>query len=129
MTRTHLRKIAAGLAVGTMVLGASATAASAKSHTGPIDTDQNKVSYWEAVTGQECMKDERVGNSYTVPAGDWSLLVIKAGSARSVENVNDVISNPVAGTSYSHSSGKGISHVILCSGGDYGGGGGGDPQS
>jgi hypothetical protein len=116
-----LRKVAAGLAVGAMALGASATVASAGTHSmKPIDPEMNKVSYWEAQTGQDCMKYEDVGHTYTVPAGTWSLLVIKAGSARSVENVNDVIMNPMAGAEYGHSSGKGISHVILCGGGGPG---------
>jgi hypothetical protein len=119
MTFKQLRHRAViGAMVAGVVLGGMATAASAK----PINTDQNQESYWEGLGYGECSKVEDPADPFVVPAPDegnaWTLLVIKAGSAQSVETVNDLIEDPQEGDSYTHSSGKGISHIILCQDGD-----------
>ena len=73
-----------------------------------LGTDSNQVDFW-CETG---VKSEPVSTPYVVPSppagSTWTLLIIKAGTA------NDQIPNPVVGQAYSHSSGKDISHVILC---------------
>lgn len=111
---------AASVSVG-VVLGGSAVAGAAK----PENAAANQAAYWEAQGYGDCEKvvDYDI-ESYTVPAGTWSALILKAGSSQSTETPNQVILDPVAGETYTHVSGKGISHVILCSDG-YGGGGGG----
>lgn len=73
-----------------------------------IATDSNQVDFW-CETG---VKFEPVSTPYVVPTppagATWTLLVLKAGTE------NDQIPNPVVGNAYSHSSGRDISHVILC---------------
>ena len=77
----------------------------------------NEVAYWCPNGG---VKYETTGTSFTVPAPPdgktWSLLVLKAGSDQSVDNENETFPDPVVGQSYSHSSGKTLSHAILCYG-------------
>lgn len=120
LRRAVVGAVAVGVSVGAMATGASA---------GPIETDQNKAEYWEEAGYGTCVKDDREVGSYTVPeapeASSWTILVLKAGSGKSVSTVNDQILDPVEGATYTHSSGKGISHVILCYDDSYGGGGGG----
>jgi len=78
----------------------------------------NEVAYWCPNGGVKY--DNLTSSSFTVPAPPdgktWSLLVLKAGSDQSVENENETFPNPVVGQSYSHSSGKTLSHAILCYG-------------
>ncbi len=73
-----------------------------------LATDSNQVDHW-CETG---VKFEPVSTPYVVPSppagSTWTLLILKAGTA------NDQIPNPVVGQAYAHSSGKDISHVILC---------------
>src|SRR5690606_5889171 len=83
------------------------------SPTAPDNT--NHAEYWEAhledqgYTNVECTKyDQPYNDGYTVPAGDWLLLVLKAGSG---EGENDLVWNPVVGRTYFHESEKDISHV------------------
>jgi hypothetical protein len=114
--RALVGAVAAGIAFSGM-----ATAASAGR---PIIPVENHESHWEGLGYGECEKYEDPADPFVVPAPDegnsFTLLVIKSGSARSADTVNDLIENPEEGDSYSHSSGKGISHVILCQdGGGY----------
>jgi len=67
----------------------------------------NDVAYWCPNGGE---KFEPVADPYIVPAGNWSLLVIKGGSG---PDENFVVTNPVVGQGYSHPT-AGNSHVILC---------------
>jgi LPXTG-motif cell wall-anchored protein len=77
----------------------------------------NDVSYWCAQGG---VKYEPVSTPFVVPDPPdgyvWTLLVVKAGSDDVGHGPgNDApIVNPVVGQSYSHSTGKSNSHVILC---------------
>lgn len=117
--RAMVGVVAIGVSIGAMATGASA---------GPIDTAKNKASYYEDAGYGTCVKYDHKVDSFTVPEADsgteWTLLVLKAGSARSVATVNDEIPNPVTGQTYTHSSGKNISHVIICHDDNpYGGGG------
>ena len=108
------KRVLVGAAVLATALGVSSTAASASQ---PLSAQQNNPTYWENLGYGNCFKIEEPGTPFVLgdaPAGKmWSLLVIKAGSAQSVDTPNDVIVNPNPG-SYTHSSGKTISHVILC---------------
>lgn len=114
-----------GMGIGLIVIGilwliglfAWASGASA---TVP-DTNTNEVPFWCGSVELGTKITPTNQTSFTVPpppAGisSWSLLIIKAGSDQSVENENEVFPNPVVGQAYSHSSGKIISHVILCYG-------------
>jgi hypothetical protein len=107
------RALVAGAAMATM-LGVTAGVASAQQ---PLSAQQNNPDYWSNLGYGQCSKTENPGTPFVLgnpPAGTtWSLLVIKAGSAQSVDTPNDVILNPSPGTYY-HSSGKTISHVIVC---------------
>lgn len=60
------------------------------------------------------IKTEDVGASFTVPAGTWSLLVLKAANENAGVDPIDEIVDPVAGQTYTHSSGKDISFAVLC---------------
>jgi LPXTG-motif cell wall-anchored protein len=77
----------------------------------------NDVFYWCAQGG---VKYEPVSTPFVVPDPPdgyvWTLLVVKAGSDDVGHGPgNDApIVNPVVGQSYSHSTGKRNSHVILC---------------
>jgi hypothetical protein len=117
-----LRLAAAASVSAGVILGGSSVAGAAK----PESAAANQAAYWEAQGYGDCEKvvDSNIG-SYTVPEGTWSALILKAGSSQSTETPNQVILDPVAGETFTHVSGKGISHVILCSDGGYGGGGGG----
>ena len=74
-------------------------------------SDENKVGYW----CENGVKYEPVATPYVVPTPPegtaWTLLVLKAGSG---EGANETFANPTSGQSYVHSTGKDISHVILC---------------
>lgn len=78
-----------------------------------INPDTNQVSYWCPNGG---VKYEDPGTPFTVPAGNWTLLVLKAGSDQSANPVNEQFPNPVVGQAYSRTDGKSISHAILCYG-------------
>jgi LPXTG-motif cell wall-anchored protein len=77
----------------------------------------NDVSYWCAQGG---VKYEPVATPFVVPDPPdgyvWTLLVVKSGSVDVGHGPgNDApIVNPIVGQSYSHSTGKSNSHVILC---------------
>ncbi|WP_024288165.1 hypothetical protein [Cellulomonas sp. KRMCY2] len=95
------------------VLAAGAPAVAA-----PTDPILNHTSYWEAYTGDTCVKVEIADGitTYTLPAspsGTYTLLVLKAGSGSAA---NDVIAMPTAGVPYGHATGKDLSHVIYCYG-------------
>lgn len=88
--------------------------------TGSPPPNTNEVAYW-CPNGGVKIDGNGSSTTFTVPAppaniSSWTLLVIKAGSDQSVENENETFPNPVVGQTYSHSSGKVISHVILCYG-------------
>lgn len=107
----------AGLAlIGAILLTlGGVTAASA---TGSPPPNTNEVAYW-CEGGHGIKYDGLTSTSFVVPAPPngfvWTLLVLKAGSDQSVETgANETFPNPVVGQSYSHSSGKTLSHAILC---------------
>ena len=81
----------------------------------PQDPQYNNVSYWQSQGYEYCVKYEPVTTPYSVPApvggGTWDLMIIKAGAG---DDANQLVSGPTAGGSYGHSSGKDISHIILC---------------
>jgi len=86
--------------------------------TGSPPPNTNEVAYWCPNGGVKY--DNLNSTTFTVPAPPagkvWTLLVLKAGSDQSVENENETFPNPVVGQAYSHSSGKTLSHAILCQG-------------
>ena len=81
----------------------------------PQDPQYNNVSYWQSQGYEYCVKYEPVATPYSVPApaggGTWDLMIIKAGAG---DDANQLVSGPTVGGSYGHSSGKDISHIILC---------------
>ncbi len=80
----------------------------------------NTVAYWCGDANDAGIKYEPVDTPFIVPAPPdgyvWTLLIVKAGSTDIGNGPgNDApIANPVVGDEYSHSSGKDISHIILC---------------
>jgi hypothetical protein len=74
----------------------------------PPDDSKNDVSDW-CETG---IKIEPVATPFVVPEGNWSLLVLKAGSG---PDQNALFPNPIVGNSYSHPD-HDNSHAILCEG-------------
>jgi hypothetical protein len=105
------------------------------------DAEKNQTSYWEAQGFGTCVKYDNVNaETFTVPAAPegkvYTLAVIKAGSDQSTEEPNETDTSVAAGDVLRHSSGKDISHVILCykssqdgGNGDNGGGSGGGDGS
>jgi hypothetical protein len=96
-------------------IGGTAGAALATGNTGP-----NQPGYWETLPGEQCVKyDNLTAKTFTVPAAedgrDWSKAIVKAGSDQSTDGANEVVKPVEAGQVLSHSSGKNLSHVILCS--------------
>lgn len=92
-----------------------ASAAFATGNVGP-----NQPAYWETLPGEQCVKfDNLTAKTFTVPAEpegrDWSKAIVKAGSDVSTDGANEVVQPVDAGQVLSHSSGKNLSHVILCS--------------
>ena len=80
----------------------------------------NQPAYWQSLPGELCYKVDNVNTmTFTVPTAPegrvWSKAIVKAGSEESTDNPNQVVTPIVAGQVLSHSSGKTISHVILCS--------------
>lgn len=104
---------------------------------GSSSADQNHPRYWEQQTGDECFKIENPSTPFKIgdrrEGKEFTLLVIKAGSAASTDEPHHQVADPDRSTKYRHPSGKQISHVILCyrdtsggtGGGGTGGGGGG----
>jgi LPXTG-motif cell wall-anchored protein len=81
----------------------------------------NEVAYWCGSSDLGVKYDNLTSTSFTVPDPPegkvWTLLVLKAGSDESVETgANETFTDPVPGQTYSHSSGKTLSHAILCFG-------------
>lgn len=103
-----MKKALAVLGVAVLALvatGGTATAAP------KFDPAKNKPAYWEAQLGEgaECVKYEMTGGvKEFTPEGPFALLVLKAGT------VHDEVWGG-EGT-YAHSTGKDLSHVIVCSG-------------
>ncbi|PLS80880.1 hypothetical protein CYG49_03905, partial [Candidatus Saccharibacteria bacterium] len=88
---------------------------------GNEDARKNNPSYWEGVfVGADCFKLELNQPTFTVTAdslpqgAEYVAAVVKAGSSKSVENPNEVVKPIRVGQVLRHSSGKDISHVILC---------------
>ena len=112
MNGMNIRRAAAALCL------AAAGTAMAGVGTASADPGPNGEAYWEAwleaegYTGVDCTKTDREG-PFTVPSGDWVILVLKAGSG---DDANEVIWNPVPGTVYEQTQGKDISHAIACIG-------------
>ncbi len=109
-------KILAALAVAFALVGL-ASPAFATDGAPPAD-NTNEVTYWCAPNIG--YKYDPVSTPFVVPAPpagyEWYLLVLKAGSTGhgGVINENETFANPVVGQSYTHSSGKDLSHAILC---------------
>jgi len=99
-----------------LTLGLAVTAGA----TGSPPPNTNEVAYWCGGSDMGVKYDNLNSTSFTVPAPPdgktWTLLVLKAGSDQSVEHENETFTNPEVGESYSHSSGKTLSHAILCYG-------------
>lgn len=113
--------------VGLALTAVAAPAAAAP----PAGAQMNHESYWEDLGYGDCSKVELDGVGTTFVLDDlpsgwmYTLLVLKAGSGAAA---NHLIDNPVAGVAYDHSTGKGLSHAIVCvdeDGGSGGSGGGG----
>src|SRR5690606_17815842 len=119
--RSSIAGVGLALALpGGVVATASVAAPEPAVSLSPTAPNTNQPEYWEAYLEAEgyinvaCTKDDQSYNDgYTVPEGDWLLLVLKAGSG---EGENDLVWNPVVGQTYFHASEKDISHVILCTG-------------
>lgn len=113
------KALAIGSLLGLAVLGVSSPAFAAN------DPAKNNPEYWAASPG-DCYKVELADgvSSFTLPdlpAGEtYYLLVLKAGTVH-----EEIRTGLVEGGTYSASSGKDLSNVIVCSkDGQYGGGGG-----
>jgi len=112
---------AAAIIVGVLILGLAAAGPATANGNPPPNT--NEVAYWCPSGGVKYDLDGLNQTTFTVPAPpagqSWSLLVLKAGHTGEggVVNENETFTDPVVGQSYSHSSGKNISHAILCYGG------------
>ncbi|MGE9807303.1 MULTISPECIES: hypothetical protein [unclassified Janibacter] len=127
MNARHLtnRQLAAIVGAAAVVAGgvgaaATATAAPLASVQSAVDPDKNHTDYWVSYledmgyTDVECTKYDGLNDkTWTVPAGEWVLLVLKAGAG---DDASVTVTNPVAGQAYDHPTGKDLSHVILCSG-------------
>ncbi len=116
---------AVALLAGSLGVLASASAAPVSSGVvASVDSDKNHTSYWESVLagkypGVKCVKYDNVdAKTFTVPAPDdgydWVYAIVKAGANESVDQPNEEHSDVSEGDVLSHSSGKDISHVILC---------------
>lgn len=116
---------AVALLAGSLGVLASASAAPVSSGVAAsVDSDKNHTSYWESVLagqypGVKCKKYDNVdAKTFTVPAADdgydWVYAIVKAGADQSVDQPNEEHSSVSEGDVLSHSSGKDISHVILC---------------
>lgn len=124
------KTLAVAALTGLVVLGAGTPALAAKP--GPkTDPALNKVAYWEAAGYGTCSKVELTDGhkTFTLADGVYTLLVLKAGSGATA---NDVVVAPEAGVAYAHGTGKDLSHVISCVDEDdedteTPGDGGGDP--
>jgi len=111
-----MRKTSSLLTVGLVAVGfvlAGPLGASA--------TETNHTEFWQTVSGETCAKYEPVVTPYTLPAPEdgrtYSKVVIKAGSSGhgGVVDENTVYTtNLLAGLTFTHLSGKNVSHVILC---------------
>lgn len=112
-----MRRFIASLFLAGTALLAFTIPASATGGSPPAD-NTNEVTYWCGENGG--VKFDPVSTPFVVPAPPdgytWTLLVLKAGSTGhgDVINENETFPNPVVGQSYTHSSGKDLSHAILC---------------
>ena len=114
--------LAAVLAVGMVGAAVVVPAASASN----VVSDQNDPSYWQALyPGSTCTKPvDSLNVSYyklpALPSGtDYVAVIVKAGSPQSVDEFNTVFDanstpKPAAGVTVSTSTGKDISHIIVC---------------
>ncbi len=88
----------------------------------PSDAEKNHVEYWQAIySGSICVKyDNLTEKTFVVPVApegmDYIAAIVKAGSRASLDGAdpNEVDLTVKAGDSLTHSSGKNLSHVILC---------------
>ncbi|GAA3728877.1 hypothetical protein GCM10022239_02020 [Leifsonia bigeumensis] len=85
------------------------------------DAGTNDPANWVTLTGETCFKYEPVATPYVLPAPDegrtYSKVIIKSGSSGQggVVDENTVYTTGLnTGASFTHASGKNISHVILC---------------
>jgi hypothetical protein len=81
----------------------------------PQNPTYNNPNYFTGPTYGLCTKLEPVTTPFVMPVPEfgnaWTLLVIKAGSGT---DANQLVPDPTSGQSYTHTSGKDISHAIFC---------------
>lgn len=83
----------------------------------PQDPKYNNVSFWNDYFGDGavCVKFEPVSTPFTVPTNpsgySWFSAIVKAGAS---DAANELYNGVKPGDKLVHSSGKSISHVILC---------------
>lgn len=104
-----------GAAMMTLALAAWAEGPTASAGGG----EQNRVDYWESQGYGTCVKHDGLRTTtFTVPpapAGQvYTAAIVKAGSDVSVGQAHELDTSVVAGDVLSHSSGKDLSFVILC---------------
>ena len=108
--------LAAAAVAGLAVIGLAAPAQAAP----PPGAQMNDVAYWESLGYGDCTKVEFGDgvSTYTLPDLPWgqqyTLVVLKAGSGATA---NDVVPWPSAGDTFGHSTGKDLSHIIVCTDG------------
>lgn len=74
--------------------------------------DTNHTDYWASHHSMECSKiDESQGQEW-ISDGHYDLVIVKASK------YNDLVQNVDQGVALRSSSGKDISHIITCVGGD-----------
>lgn len=115
---TTIRRAAAVLAAGFLVTG-SAAAAGAQ----PADAQENHPEYWEQFLMDEgyvevdCEKIDNYNEASYTADQDYLFVVLKAGSAQSTDGEERTwFYNVEAGEELMPSTGKDISHVIVCVG-------------
>ena len=83
----------------------------------PQDPKYNNASYWETYFGDGayCIKYDPASTPFTVPSApagySWFSAIVKAGAG---DAANELYNGIQPGDKLVHSSGKNISHVILC---------------
>jgi LPXTG-motif cell wall-anchored protein len=107
---------AVAIAAGLLTMGMAGTAQA----TGNPPPNTNEVAFWCGSSDLGVKFDGLTSSTFTVPPPPtgkvWTLLVLKAGSDQSTDGENETFPNPVVGQTYAHSSGKTLSHAILCFG-------------
>jgi hypothetical protein len=106
-------KILILIVVAILLLAGSTALAADGPYFEPFSSDANHASFWEtkfAAQGASCSEVAFSGPSKTLTS-DHDLLVLKSGAG---EDANAYWFDVKAGETYSHPSGKDISHIIVC---------------